>query len=549
SYSSLEPSSDIFPNNHNSSEQSNPYNQTKKFDDLHRHRNNHQDTVEMDSEKNRPSMKQQPSRTLYLAAASGLLGAIGMGLVLGWTAPAFDSMAQPDSEPLLKDSDADKDAKTWIGSSMTLGALAGAIFSGSISQYFGRKKALILYGIPFTIGWIMLSVAKSISLLITGRVICGISAGLLSGTAPSYVVEISVIDIRGLLGACFQLCVTIGILLVYLMGAYLSWKPLAAISMIPTILMSIFMFFMPESPSWLLSKGHTDEASKSLRRLRGQASDCDQELSVLRSESDTSKKGQGFQLSSYGLRSHWMPLILALLLMLFQQFSGINAIMFYATKIFAEAGSSIEPKYATIIIGVSQVIATLCGSFLVDRLGRKLLLIVSGLLHVLATGALGLYYYLSEEHQSNPSNDFGWVPLVSLVMFIIGFSIGYGPIPWLMVAELTPMDSRSTTSAIATTFNWTCAFIITKNFEFLKDSLTKHGTFFLFAAISFISIIFVIFMLPETKGKSAEQIQKFFQSKRSSSYNVSSSGPDNNMLNRSSSIGGSNNEKVALNKL
>ena len=126
-----------------------------------------------------------------------------MGLVLGWTAPALITMAEDGSEPKLDDK-TDKDAITWIGSSMTLGALCGALFSGTISQFFGRKKALIIYGIPFTIGWVLLVLAKNVTLLIVGRVVCGISCGLLSGTAPSYVVEISTIDIRGMIGACFQ---------------------------------------------------------------------------------------------------------------------------------------------------------------------------------------------------------------------------------------------------------------------------------------------------------------------------------------------------------
>lgn len=484
----------------------------------------------MDSTSQQPRLKQKPSITLYLAAASGLLGAIGMGLVLGWTAPAFESMAKADSEPRLTNSSEDKDAKTWIGSSMTLGALVGAMFSGTMAQYFGRKKALIIYGIPFTIGWILLSVAKSVPILIVGRVICGLSAGILSGTAPSYVVEIAVIEIRGLLGACFQLSVTVGILLVYIFGAFLPWKILAAISTVPTILMSIFMFFMPESPSWLVAKDRVSDAKQSLKKLRGEGSDYDQEMRILQQEAE-SKQGQGFQISMYKERPHFQPFLLAILLMFFQQFSGINAVMFYATNIFTEAGSSIEPKYATIIMGAAQVIATLIGSFLVDRLGRKILLVASAVLHVLSLSSLGLYYFVS---QTKDVSNFGWVPLGSLVIFIIGFSIGFGPIPWLMVAEITPMESRSATSAIATTANWACAFLITKNFEFLQNTITKHGTFFLFSAICVASIIFVVMMLPETKGKSNEQIKQFFQPRNT-----------NPLLNK----GSNRNDKIELEKL
>lgn len=270
------------------------------------------------------------------------------------------------------------------------------------------------------------------------------------------------------------------------------------------------MFFMPESPNWLLSKGMNSESNAALKRLRNPDSDLVKEMKLLQ-VSESSKKDEKFKLSSYSQRPHFQPLLLSFLLMVFQQFCGINAVMFYATNIFEEAHSAIPAKYATIIIGVAQVIATLTGSFLVDRLGRKILLIASGTLHVISTAAIAVYYMKTE---SSTENDYGWVPLVSLVIFIIGFSIGFGPIPWLMVAELTPMDSRSTTSAISTTTNWTCAFLLTKNFELLKDALTKHGTFFLFAAISFISILFTVFMLPETKGKSSSEIQDLFTSSR-----------------------------------
>lgn len=467
----------------------------------------------MDKEAGGSKLVQKASCTLYLAAASALMGAIGMGAVLGWTSPAFDSMRDNASVPRLQDSEDDKSARTWIGSSMTLGALVGALISGPMAQFLGRKKALIIYGIPFTIGWLVLAFAQSVSILILGRVIVGFSAGLFSGTAPSYVVEISIISIRGLLGACFQLCVTIGILLVYLFGAFLPWTTLAGIATIPTLFMAILMIFMPETPSWLVSKNKKSEAEQSLKALRGEDNDNEQELTQLQDQIKSSQQGQGFSFKSYLTRQHGCPLLLALGLMFFQQFSGINAVMFYATDIFAESGSSITPKYATIIVGVAQVIATVAGSLLVDRLGRKILLNASGALHVLSTAVLGLYYYCTADQTD--AGSFGWVPVTCLVVFIIGFSIGYGPIPWLMVAEITPLASRSATSAIATAFNWTCAFLITKNFEMLKDALTKHGTFLLFASFSLLSIVFVVATLPETKGRSQEEIQDYFASKES----------------------------------
>ena len=302
----------------------------------------------------------------------------------------------------------------------------------------------------------------------------------------------------------------------YLFGAFLNWNILAGIAAVPTILMAIFMFFMPETPTWLISQNKRSEAEQALKSLRGPGSDNDQELAQLQEETKSSQEGQGFSLKMYSQRQHMCTLLLSLGLMFFQQFSGINAVMFYSTDIFKESGSSIEPKIATIIIGVAQVVATIAGSLLVDRLGRKLLLNVSGALHVASTASLGLYYYCIAD---DTSASYGWVPVASLVVFIIGFSVGFGPVPWLMVAEITPNSSRSATSAFATAFNWTCAFIVSKNFEALKDSITKHGTFFLFSAISLLSIVFVVLALPETKGKSQEEIQEYFGVKPSSSGN------------------------------
>lgn len=469
-----------------------------------------------DLEQNKNIRK--PSKFLYLAAASALLGAIGMGCVLGWTAPAFDDMDRIDSEPHIKSDD--KEIKSWIGSSMTLGALVGALSSGPIAQLFGRKIALITYGIPMVVGWFLIFIAKSVPLIMIGRILTGICAGLISGTAPSYVVEISTVEIRGLLGTLFQVCVTIGILMVYVFGSFLSWNWLAFVSLIPGLLMSIAMILMPETPIWLLTNSkdcdHSQgsKAEKALSQLRDIVNDNESELNEMAHQAKASKKESGFSMQQMKNPIVYKPFLLAMGLMFFQQFSGINAVMFYATNIFRDSGSSIKPSLCTIIIGVAQVIATIVGSLLVDRLGRKILLIASGVGHSLSLAVMGIYYYQSS--QSSVSS-LGWLPVVCLVVFIISFSIGFGPIPWLMIAEITPISARSMISAVATAFNWLSAFIIVKNFEWLQEVITKHGTFFLFAAFCVLSVLFAFFLLPETKGKSMEEIQAFFGGNKSRS--------------------------------
>ncbi len=308
------------------------------------------------------------------------------------------------------------------------------------------------------------------------------------------------------------------------------------------------MIIMPETPIWLLTsskssdRSNVPKAEKALSRLRHVTNDNESELNELLEQAKASKLSSGLSLEQAKNPGVFKPFLLAIGLMFFQQFSGINAVMFYATKIFKESGSSLKPSVCTIIIGVAQVIATVVGSLLVDRLGRKILLIASGVGHTFSLGILGIYYFLTKGDTSIEDNSWGWLPIVCLVIFIISFSIGFGPIPWLMIAEMTPINARSMISAIATAFNWMCAFLITKNFESLKDALTKHGTFFSFAAFCLFSILFTILLLPETKGKSHDEIQRFFTNKKSCRQGTPSA--SNAMLKSSDSKGLNGSDKT-----
>jgi len=345
------------------------------------------------------------------------------------------------------------------------------------------------------------------------------------------VVEISTDNVRGLLGTGFQVCITIGILLVYVFGAFLEWNLLSLACLFPGLLMSILMVIMPETPIWLLTSSKGPKAEIALKKLRHETNDNQSELNELAQQANESKKSFGLSLEQMKKLVVFKPFYLAIGLMFFQQFSGINAVMFYGTKIFKESGSSLKPSVCTIIIGVSQIIATVFGSLLVDRLGRKILLITSGVGHTVSLGVLGIYYFVNKDLKPEVESSSGWIPIVCLVVFIISFSIGFGPIPWLMIAEMTPISARSMISAVATGFNWLCAFLITKFFESLKDLITKYGTFFMFAAFCLLSIFFAAILLPETKGKSYDEIQSFFSVTKGSGQST----PSKTMLKSSES--------------
>lgn len=211
-------------------------------------------------------------------------------------------------------------------------------------------------------------------------------------------------------------------------------------------------------------------------------------------------------------RATLMAFICSLGLMFFQQFSGINAVIFYTTNIFESAGSNIPSKIATIIVGVVQMIATYISSLLIERAGRKILLLQSCIIMGLNLIILGIYFRLKEEGY-NVAN-VGWIPLVCLVLFIISFSLGFGPIPWMMMAELFPVEFRGTASGITVIMNWCLVFIVTLCFPLMKDAIGIYSCFWFFAGFMIICTFFVFFLIPETKGKTISQIQAILAGKR-----------------------------------
>ncbi|CAG2166676.1 unnamed protein product [Oppiella nova] len=451
----------------------------------------------------------KPSLLVYLAAFSALMGAICKGCVFGWSAPALDDLSRPDSVPQITDEDSN--VKAWIGSIITLGALAGGLISG-------RRKALIFYGIPFTLGWILLIVAKSVSLIIVGRVVTGFCCGLVSGAYP---------DSWGIN--------------TFIFGSFLHWNHLAIVGMSAAITMTVLMVLMPESPVWLINRYQdSDLVMQSLIRLRQRDSDLLIELKELEKSVDTNPTNSYTNQTNSAL-SRWIsqlkrpelykPFIISLAVMFFQQASGISAVEFFTTEIFIEAGSSLRPSVATIIVGAAMVGATLVGSLLTDRLGRKILLIVSGVGYVVSAGLMGLYYYQYSPHTYTDVSNFtfnsaatmvapvaeehivstvGWLPIFSIILYVVAFSIGFGPIGWMLFPEITPSYAIGYVSSAVQSVHWLTAFACSYNFDIMEQTLTRFGTFWMFAAISVFSVVFVVLFVPETKGLSKDEITSMF---------------------------------------
>ncbi|EFN75686.1 Sugar transporter ERD6-like 6 [Harpegnathos saltator] len=441
----------------------------------------------------------KPSKMRYatqvLAALSVSLGSMVIGYSSSYTSPGLVSMRDNSTASF----EVTKQMGMWIGSLMPLSALFGGIAGGPCIEYLGRRNTILATALPFIGSWLLIALAQNVAMVLVGRALCGFSVGVASLSLPVYLGETIQTEVRGTLGLMPTAFGNAGILICFTAGMYLDWRNLALVGASLPIPFLILMFLIPETPRWYISKGKTKKSRKSLQWLRGKDTDITEELTMIEKMHVESERNASQGTISELLKSNNLkPLLVSLGLMLFQQMSGINA----------DAGSTIDENLSTIIIGIVNFISTFVAAFLIDKLGRKMLLYVSGVSMALTLFSLGGFFYVKSYGVDVTA--FGWLPLVSLIVYVIGFSMGFGPIPWLMMGEILPAKIRGSAASIATGFNWMCTFIVTKTFEDVIAMIGAHGTFWLFGAIVVVGFIFVIVSVPETRGRSLEEIEKRF---------------------------------------
>ncbi|CAK1540943.1 unnamed protein product [Leptosia nina] len=467
----------------------------------------------------------------YLAAVAAAIGAVAAGTILGWTSPALPQLEPPKNmsefaperdifelnttsnvteiliNSLGQQTDLLLDTKesSLVSSVLAIGAAISALPIGVFAQQYGRRPTILILAVPFILSWLLTIFANGAGMLIAARFFAGLATGGICVAAPMYIGEIAETSIRGSLGAFFQLFLTVGILFTFVVGGWTHWRTLSIISAAIPVLLIVVFWWMPETPQYLLGKNRRRDAEKALRWLRGPDADLTTELEDMQKEVDNASRLQGGILHMLTNRAPLMAFICSLGLMFFQQFSGINAVIFYTNQIFASAGSDIPAVIATIIVGVVQTIATYISSLLIERAGRRILLLQSCIIMGLCLIILGTYFKLQEDGANVSS--VGWIPLVCLVLFIISFSLGFGPIPWMMMSELFPVEFRGTASGITVITNWMLVFIVTLCFPLMKDAIGIYSCFWFFAGFMIVCVFFVFFLIPETKGKTVSQIQ------------------------------------------
>lgn len=440
-----------------------------------------------------------------LAALTLSLGSLVVGFASSYTSPALVSMQSNATDTNFE---VTKQMGMWIGSIMPLSALIGGIAGGPFIEYLGRRNTILGTAVPFIVAWVLIGLAQNIPMILAGRAICGFCVGITTLSLPVYLGETIQPEVRGSLGLLPTVFGNTGILTCFIAGMYLNWRYLALLGSIFPVPFLLLMFLIPETPRWYISKGKTKRARKSLQWLRGKNADITEELTMIEELHVESEKDMQNGLSELLKPSHIKPILISLGLMFFQQMSGINAVIFYTVQIFKDAGSTIDENISTIIVGIVNFLSTFIAAVVIDKLGRKMLLYASGISMSITLFTLGFYFYV-KMGDTDVSN-FGWIPLLSMIIYVIGFSLGFGPIPWLMMGEILPARIRGTAASIATAFNWTCTFVVTKTYEDFKELTGAHGTFWFFGIICALGVFFVYIWVPETRGRSLEEIEKRF---------------------------------------
>lgn len=422
-----------------------------------------------------------------------------VGFTNAYTAPAAESMK--------KDMDLSTTDFSRISGIMPLIAILGALLGGPSIQLIGRKWSLLASDIIFLLSFAIMALAGHIWMLYTSRVIAGFAVGMANLVLPVYLGETILAKVRGTLGLFPTLIGNGGMLTCYTAGRFLQWKPLAWVGLAICVPFLFLVFVLPESPVWYINKGKDDSSKSALRWLRSKSYDIEPEFDEIKKSTQEHSK-RTLNIKDFFTKSNMKPLLIALGLMFFQQLSGINAVVFFTTTIFEMAGSTIDSSLCTIIVGIVNLIATLIATALVDRLGRKVLLYISATLMAITLVGLGVYFFFKGDSSDFSGAKVGWLPLLCLVVYVLGFSMGYGPIPWLMMGEILPEKVRGLDASVVTSFNWFGAFAVTRSFLVMVDNIGPSYTFWIYAAIVLVSFVFVFFFVPETKGRTLQEIEK-----------------------------------------
>jgi SP family facilitated glucose transporter-like MFS transporter 8 len=460
------------------------------------------------------------------------LATLSYGTCVGWPSAAIPAL-QSHETPSGRDPVGEDDA-SWIGSFMFVGFLCGTPVFGCVADHFGRRAAGLLVAVPAIASWLVIIICGSVHLILVARFLAGLSTGGILLLVPIYVGEISEDCIRGTLASYLAIFANAGVLFSYVVGSYTLYHDFAIICLSIPVIFAATFFWMPETPVYLLRRGALKQAKGSLAWLRGgRGRDLEEELSKM---SLSLKEVQGrtsFRtlckdlVSDQGVRR---ALIIGITVSVTPILSGIYVILSYTETIFQKSGSDISPQVATIIVGSLLTTASILACPLMDRAGRKILFVCSGIVMAMCLTVLGAYFYLQD--QGVDLRNFGFIPVSCLGLHLFSYGAGFGSVSMVLLSEIFLPHVRSMSASISTFMMALSAFVVTRFYSDLNKAIGMHGSYWLFAVCSFFGAVFAIIAVPETKNRSVYSIYAELSGKETSiipakkSYNMQNASQD-----------------------
>jgi MFS transporter, SP family, galactose:H+ symporter len=440
------------------------------------------------------------TRFVYIAALFAALGGLLFGYDTGVISGALIFIKHEFGLSTV--------AEEIVVSGVLLGATIGAAFGGKAADLFGRRRVLLVTAAIFGIGALASAAAPSPLILIVSRVVLGLAIGLASTNVPVYLSEVAPAHARGWVVSLFQLAVTVGIVVAYLTdyafaGIEGGWRLMLGLGVAPALVFGIGMFFLPETPRWLIRGGHYEVAHRVLVRIRNLG---DVQIEIEEIKASLAQQAESGHWTDLLHRQVRPALVVGLGLAVFQQITGINTVIYYAPKILQSAGfaSASGAILATVGVGIVNVAMTIVAMFLVDRAGRRPLLLVGIAGMIVTLGVLGLSFRY-------PTAQLASIAVICLMGYVASFAISLGPIFWLLIAEIYPLKVRGLAEGTAATFNWASNLIVSLTFLTLIEKLGASSTFLLYALASVASWLFAYYFVPETKGRTLEEIEAFWR--------------------------------------
>uniref|UniRef100_UPI0037E7282B solute carrier family 2, facilitated glucose transporter member 6 n=1 Tax=Semicossyphus pulcher TaxID=241346 RepID=UPI0037E7282B len=462
---------------------------------------------------------------LFLAVFAAVLGNFNFGYSLVYSSPVLPKLQSPDADPRLR---MDTEQAAWFGSIFTLGAAAGGLGAMLLNDMIGRKLSIMVSAVPSTIGYMLMGGAVNVWMLQVGRFLTGVAGGMTAASIPVYISEISHKAVRGALGSCPQITAVFGALALYALSLVVPWRWLAVAGELPALLMVVLLVFMPRSPRRLLSLGREQQAEKALRWLRGKHYDTHIELSDIKRSINTQGR---VTLADLAKPVYYKPILISVVMRFLQQMTGITPILVYLESIFAKSAVSLEPKYDAALVGAVRLFSVAVAASLMDKAGRKALLYTSSMLMFLSTLTLTMISHTTAcppgpappngtlsadyiSHNAVGNTAAGLLPLISTMVFIFGYALGWGPITWLLMSEVLPLVARGVASGLCVAVSWLTAFMLTHVFTHLVDKYGLYVPYLCFTVVCVLCLLFNAVCIPETRGRSLEEIENYFRTGR-----------------------------------